>query len=918
MNVPVLSTYRVQLQENLKFQDVEKLLPYLEQLGITHLYLSPIFQAKKGSLHGYDTIDPTKISDERGGEEGFIRLCGSIQSKYPKMGIILDIVPNHLGAGWENPYWRDLLEKGIESQYAPLFDLFFDSNTPFKLILPALGASFSECLKRHKISIEFSEEWNLSFKYYDESYPLEIRSYSEILETLSRSLNPSSTRSELILLAERARSIFEKNQANPKEFELLKSDLQKFIRENFSLSAELSQALTSLKSEYLERIHSYQHYALHYWREGVKKLNYRRFFDINNLPAIRSEDPDTFEWFHSKLKKLCTTYPCIQGLRVDHIDGISNPRAYLKKLRNIHQNIWVEKVLSENELLPSSWATLGNTGYDFLNFENEVFVDRAGVSILRQEFLELRPHWSNFESCLNDSKRQMLLELFPAELDRLTGEFIRISKKEFTHQDTLNALVLLITHLPAYRTYLEDEGAPSRQDRTLLNEAFRKSIPKANSKAKRVLLWAKRKFLNPESYQNEDFIRWTAKWQQLTGPVTAKGFEDTAIYRIYPLASLSTVGTPGTTSVEPNPIEHYHEFQIERKRRHPHSFNTTSTHDTKRSEDVRYRINAISEFPHEWLQHFKRWKKKNLHLKNVFKKEEQPSRAFEWFIYQTLLGAWEITKTEPSATFIIRMKNYFVKAAREEKIHTNWNEPNIHYETSIVNFLEGILNTKESFEFLQEIQEFSVQLAQAGAIYSLSALALKVFSPGVSDFYQGNETWDLSLVDPDNRRSVPFNELADRLKAMSNGSEKITPVMTDRFSKQWRNGDIKLWSTHQIIQEKRKSPKLFQEGSYFALDIQGAKRSHALGFLRKHHSSAAFVLVPRRIARALEKLKKSSDESLKIPIEFWQDTQLSLPEDLQNRKWRNVITHEILEIKHSILVRDLLRNFPIAAFILKE
>jgi (1->4)-alpha-D-glucan 1-alpha-D-glucosylmutase len=910
------ATYRLQLHNSFRLEEATALTRYLHDLGVSHLYLSPIFESKPGSNHGYDGTDPSRISAERGGEEAFERLIVALRKKSGLEGVILDIVPNHLAATWLNPYWWDVLEKGPASRYWKSFDIRPREGIGEKVLLPVLGRSRSALLAAREITLDFDEARGLVFRYWDNRFPVSSHTYPVILEALAGCLSGGGGTSQAwsMRLSRLARS------------RSAKKALGQWLSDDKAARRAVSLGLRLLPLKVLESSLAAQNYVLEEWRAGSRKINYRRFFDINELAALRVEDEFTFRWSHEKLRELFKRFPEIHGLRVDHVDGLTDPEAYLKKLNRISQNVWVEKILGEGEKVPRSWPVVGTTGYEFLGSSARLFVDLPGLLHLHSHYTRgIDRRWERFHDCMYDSKREMLESHFTAEFGDLVEEFFRMaclgaSEPGFTKSDLREVLFEVTASMRVYRTYMV--SGMQTHDLGFLEQAFREVEGRGRYSSKASLEWL-RKVLFSRGDWSESTYRAIKRWEQLTGPVMAKGLEDTALYRYFPLLSLNVVGGEpdwvGDGAIE------FHGFNQERLRHEPLTMNTTSTHDTKRSEDVRSRIHVISELSEEWAKLFHEWEKMNSGLK-ASRSPVVPDSATEYLIYETLLGAWPFLGS-PDAVFAERMKQYFLKATREAKSQTSWIEPDPVYEGLLMKFVDDLLDRIKSAAFWRSFIPFVEKCAYFGAFNSLSLLALKALSPGVPDFYQGCELWDLSLVDPDNRRPVDFIHRAELLRRTKAAHRNDRRGHLRDLTAEWKSGEIKLWLTHRLLGLRAASPDLFIHGEYQALNPQGPNRRHFVSFARFRKSASgerwAVVIAPRFLASGSEPGAPSTmkpKRSLKITNPKVLQTEIQLPSNAPT-VWRNELTGETVRV-HADTLRlcagEALGGLPVAVLTAKR
>lgn len=942
-----MATYRIQFNQRLRFHHARTLVPYLHRLGISELYASPILKARTGSAHGYDVTDPTRLNPELGTEADFEVLIQKLKNY--GLGLLLDIVPNHMALSPENPWWLDFLENGLCSPYARFFDIDFDATNDClknKVLLPILGSPLSQVLGEKELHLTL-ERTGFFLQYHDYRLPLEVKSYylvlSRRLSTLENASQPHQSDFKQFRQITDALaglpSVFELSSGNACEcyrerqtikqacLNLLNTSpkIRTFILNNiacFNGEKEDYRDITLLK-QILER----QIYRLDFWQTGRERINYRRFFDISDLIGIRVETPEVFQATHALISRLVREGK-VTGLRIDHIDGLYDPLKYLRQLQ--HQlapdtkqtsqppgfYVVVEKILAEGERLPEAWPVSGTTGYDFLNMVNTLFVATDGVCHLAETYSRFTSLSTPFDNVVYERKKQIIKELFPGEicfmdkkLAHLAGQYrhnLNLSAKELTE-----ALIEVTACLPVYRTYLRDFTVSPR-DQHYLNLAFQKARRQNPTLArtsfdflKCVLSLDIPRHLTPD--KKSSWLKFVLRWQQLTGAIMAKGCEDTVLYNYNRLLSLNEVGgnpaSPGLTVAE------FHRRNLESQAHWPYTFNATSTHDTKRSEDVRARINVLAEMPKEWAKRLTRWQQLNQAKKTKVNALPVPEPNLEMLLYQTLVGAWPLAEEE-IVGFKKRLQAYLVKASREAKTLTNWLSPNTEYERAVITFLKSILASSAPNEFLKDFLQFQAQIAYYGAINSLAQVLLKITSPGVPDFYQGTELWDFSLVDPDNRRPVNFRKRTGFLNTLIAQEANDRPSLLQQILKSWTDGRVKLYVTYKALNARRTHRQVFLEGDYIPLQTEGQKQEHVCVFARRKGGTWALVVVPRLVS----KLAPVGTLPLGRPV--GGKTLLFLPQDVP-QYWLNVFTGEKIKAsrKNSLAMSKTLRLFPVTLLI---
>lgn len=942
------TTYRLQLNKDFRFPDACKILDYLNDLGISDVYLSPIMGSRKGSGHGYDVTDPTRINPELGSEEDFDRFLSELEKR--GMGFVLDIVPNHMAASMENAWWMDVLENGPQSAYAAYFDI--DWHPPArsldgKILLPVLGKPFGEVLDSCELKLTF-EEGKFFFQYLESFFPLAPGSYWGILhyriDELKQQVGEDSSAyheySGIVAsfqpLTNNDRRSGETAADRRLRFEglrnrlsaLLKTDQQiaGFVEKNLLLFNGNERDPASLGT--LQRLLAEQHYKLAYWQNVNESINYRRFFTIADLVGVRVEDPVVFDATHAYLLRLISRGP-FTGLRIDHIDGLRDPLAYLNRLQerfapDNHEGpstvyLLVEKIMARGEYLPLDWPACGTTGYDYLNQSNGVFVNPEGGVRLKQIYADFIGRDQNFVDVLYQKKKLVMNTLLGVEMRSLGRQLAEVASqdryaRELSRAQLVEALIELTASLPVYRTYIrsmEISDHAMQYIRAALDEA-RLRAPHLNSACfdflEETLLLQNLPHVLPD--QREARLAFVMRWQQFTGPIVAKGMEDTALYVYHPLVSLNEVGG----APEPRDVGSREEFFgfLEVRRQHwPDTLNTTTTHDTKRSEDVRARVNALSEMPEAWREHLELWARLNAKHKEEVDGREVPDRNEEFFLYQTLLGVWP-QEGESCERLAERLQAYLVKATREAMVHTHWTRPNRPHEEALQKFVARILSPAAD-DFLLDFRPFQRDVAYYGMVNCLSQMLLKIAVTGVPDFYQGSELWDLRLVDPDNRLPVDFERRIAMLQQLARDEAANPAALITSLTEHWQDGRIKLFLLQKAIRFRRGNAVVFQEGEFLPLETQGECRQNVVCFMRRRNGQQILVAVPRWLS------KLASVEDRGKPQ--WHDTEVVLPKKSSVR-WQSIITgHEVTiqegerqSFEGSLGVPDLFAHFPVALF----
>ncbi len=942
------ATYRIQFHAGFGFTAAREVVPYLRDLGITHLYASPLFKARRGSLHGYSVTNPLELNPDVGSRGSFEALVRRLHRE--GMGLILDIVPNHMAISAENPWWNDVLESGPASLYATFFDI--DWHPPQralegKVLLPVLGKPFGQALEKQELVLELAEN-GFHIRHYDLKFPVAPKSIRSILvhrlDELEKAVGPGHPALlgllGLITLLEhlplRTSTKRQKLKVRHREKEILKQrlwllhqgspEIKRFLDANMEVFNGKTGDPRSF--DLLEDLLAEQPYRLAFWRVAQEAINYRRFFSINDLIGIRVEHPEVFEATHSLLFQLIQEGK-ISGLRVDHVDGLLDPTGYLLRLGDRARAgedlqspgsrlcVFVEKILSPGEELPPEWPVCGTTGYDFLAALNGLFVEDGGLRELRATYAQFVGADDDPGEVIYEKKKLVIETLFGGEVERLTHQLSLLAEVDRYARDApikalRRALVEVTANLPVYRTYARGMEIRAR-DRAHLEvamEKVRQRDPSLDDVAleflRRVLLLRVSDDLTGE--QAEAWLNFVMRWQQFTGPITAKGLEDTALYVYNPLVSLNEVGG----RLQPTTVEAFHRFNEERARAWPLTMNATSTHDTKRGEDVRARLNVLSEIPGEWAAHLRRWNGWNRPKKLMVNGLSTPDPSQEVLLYQTLLGAWPVSPDE-ILKFTSRVKEYMIKAAREAKVHTHWISPNLQHEGALTRFVEAILEETGDNEFMKDFKIFEARVAYFGALNSLSQVILKVASPGVPDFYQGTELWDLGLVDPDNRRPVDLWQREQLLKRLKAGEARGVGSLVAPLLSRWEDGLIKLFVTYRALQLRRGHPELFLRGDYLPVRVVGGQEAHAVAFSRRMGGKWLVAAVGRFFAGL------TSPGNPPVGEATWGDGLLLLPREAPGH-WVDALTDAGVvsgerEEGPTLRLAEVFRDLPVAVLL---
>ena len=944
MRIP-RATYRVQLNGGFTFSDAAGIVPYLDSLGVSHLYASPYTRSREGSSHGYDVVDHNELDPEVGGAEGYEKLVGALSER--GMGQVLDFVPNHMGIGPDNYRWLDVLENGPASPYAHFFDVdWYPVNRSVlhgRVLLPVLGDHYRDILEEGELALRFDPETgSLSVRYYEHRCPLDPRTYPLVLGEASEVEGEAG--SELGSLVTAFGNLPVREDTSPDAVEERSRDARIHRERLARLCTESPEAARHVQGrvellngdrEGLHRVLEEQAYRLAYWRVSSDEINYRRFFSIDDLAGVRVEDERVFDAIHRLALELVRRGE-VDGLRIDHIDGLYDPEGYLERLQDAagealgesgggqHVYLLVEKILAVHERLPGGWPVAGTTGYEFAERLNGLFVDPAGEPGLERAYRRFLgsdyPDGLPFEEILYRSKRHAMRTELASELNVLSRRLLAISegtegtgggvprrRYDFTINVLREALAEVVAAFPVYRTYIRD-GEISADDRRHLEWAFGLAERRSDAADKSAFGFIRGVLLgDDESREARDFVM---RFQQYTGPVMAKGMEDTALYVFNRLSALNEVGgEPERFGVS---VEELHRENGERARDWPHAMLSTSTHDTKRGEDVRARIDALSEMPDEWRGRLARWARINRRHRRHTERGIAPSRNDEYLLYQTLLGAWpfEDPSGDDLEEFRARIEGYMLKAVREAEVRTSWTNQDAEYEEALSGFLRALLQPDGGF--MGELSPLARRVARVGALSSLSQTLVKLTSPGVPDIYQGNDLWDLSLVDPDNRRPVDYPRRRKMLEDLRERFSADGPATARSLlgSDSWRGGAPKLHLTWRALSLRRDREDLFRDGEYLPLEVTGPMADHVFAFARRLGGSAAITIAPRLYVPL-------APESGLLPEPVsWKGTRVKLPPGLSAPR-RNALTDEPVEVNEGdggdyLDLCGLLASFPVA------
>jgi len=900
------ATYRIQLNAEFPFKKAQEIVSYLQALGISHVFASPIFQARSGSKHGYDIVNPNQLNGELGASKDFRGLVKDLKEK--GLYWIQDIVPNHMAYDSENFMLMDVFENGEQSAFYKYFDIDWEhpyENMNKKVLAPVLGKFYAECLENGELKLSYDEA-GMGIRYYEKRFPLRIETYVKVFESNIKTLeekygqNDSSVinfMGALHLL--KSLNVTEEETARVEQARHAKNMLRNLYETDDKIRAFVDETIVILNGregdtasfDRLDELISEQRFRLSFWKVAGEEINYRRFFTINDLICLRIEDIEVFEYTHKLILEL-VHMGMIDGLRIDHIDGLYDPTRYLKTLREKAGDIYivVEKILERSEKLYPPWQVQGTTGYDFLNAVNSVFCMKDNRKLFMRAYYKFTNFHTTYEDLMIKKKRLIIGKHIAGYIDNLAQWLKNISSKDRYGRDiTLyglrKALVEVMAHFPVYRTYVNFEDA-HETDMGYIKEAIDKSREKSPELVYELAFIEKFMLLNYDANVSDDgkgtWIQFIMSFQQQTGALMAKGFEDTLLYVYNMLLSLNEVG--GSPHHFGMTIDEFHEFNKERFEDSPYTMNTTSTHDTKRGEDIRARINVLSELPIEWEYHLKLWRKINRNKKKRGRSYNIPDANDEYFLYQTLLGAYPCgADSDMKKGFLNRIKEYIRKAVREAKVHTAWIKPDEDYEESYLSFIEKILEDSEENMFMKSFLPFHKRVVSYGIFNSLSQTMIKITGPGIPAFYQGAELWDLNLVDPDNRRQVDFKYRKNVLAHIKEKENSDMIGLIEELYSTKGDGRIKMFLTYRVLKARGDNLHIFEKGTYLPIKTEGKHKDCAIAFARRHENSWAIIIAPRYFSNIIK------DDEKPLGGSIWGDTRIILPDGAPS-KWIDVVT----------------------------
>jgi (1->4)-alpha-D-glucan 1-alpha-D-glucosylmutase len=957
------ATYRLQLNRDFTFAQAVEIVPYLAALGVSHVYLSPYFKARPGSLHGYDIVDHNALNPEIGRRADLDRLCATLRAH--GMGQLLDIVPNHVGVlGADNPWWQDVLKNGRAAPHAGFFDIDWDrprDELHGKLLLPVLGDGYGTVLERGELALAFdAARGAFRLRYGEHRFPLDPQTYPQILAPAAERLRPRLADGEATLadafdslviafgvLPKATETAPARSAERQRSLPLHKRRLAELCSRSAEVVRCIQEQLQQLNGrpgdapsfDALDALLAAQVFRLASWRMAAADINYRHFFDINELAALRMEEPAVFEATHRLLFDLVAGGQ-VTGVRVDHPDGLYDPAEYFTRLQRgaaarlppesgnavsseaatpMPLYLVLEKITAAFEQLPAAWPIAGTTGYDFANLVNGLFIDGGAEAKMTRGYFAFVGARLEFDEIVYRSKKRVMYITLASELNALASLLSRIAQAnratcDFTHYSVRAALAEVVACFPVYRTYVTSRQV-SADDRRFIDWAVRVAKKRALATEATVFDFV-RDALSTDLAQRrpaaerERIVRFAMRFQQFTGPVMAKGVEDTAFYLYNPLLALNEVGgDPRHFGVS---VAAFHHANAQRAKSRPHSMLATSTHDSKRSEDVRARLDVLSEMPAEWRLHVARWRRLNRSRRHKLDDLEAPARNDEYLLYQTLVGAWPIHADEPAlAEFSERIERYLVKVVREAKAVSSWLNPNEAYEAAFAGFARALLTAPGNARFLADFIPFQRRVAWFGMLNSLAQTLLKLTAPGVPDIYQGCELWKLTLVDPDNRRPVDFSVQRQSLQAMQAavaGDEHAVAALAADLLQHLDDGRLKQFVTWRALALRREREALFRDGEYLPLHASGTRAEHVCAFARVLGDECAVAIAPRLVCGLLD-----GQTRLPVGAAAWGDTCIDISALSPQQAWEDTLTGAVAEANGARLpLAAILSRFPVA------
>jgi (1->4)-alpha-D-glucan 1-alpha-D-glucosylmutase len=927
MSGTLAASYRLQLHSGFGFSAAAEIADYLTRLGISEVYASPILAARPGSGHGYDVIDPGRLNPELGGEDDFAALMA--RTREAGLGWIQDIVPNHMAFTSDNPMLMDVMENGVYSRYKDFFDIDWehpDETINGKLLAPFLGRFYGACLEDGEIRLGY-EDGSFFVSYYEHRFPLCMSCYPRVLEPGFRRLksglgedNPDYVKYLGVLYVLKTLSEEPGSEERYGQVAFVKRVLRDLYEENVTLRAFIDANVESFNGEpgrpetfdALDGLLSEQHFRLAYWKVATEEINYRRFFNINELISLKIQGHDVFRRTHEMILRLHAEYG-FSGLRVDHVDGLYDPLQYLERLSQEAGgvDIWAEKILEHGEPLPEYWPVAGTTGYDFLNAACGVLVKKKNGPAFRRIYREFTGLETDYDELVSDKKRLIIGKEMAGDVNNLAMTIKRAfghfrHGRDITLYGLRRALVEVLANFPVYRTYFDERRARD-VDAKFMAESMDKAAGRLPAMANEFGFLKELFLAGPEEFRDSDEYRLkldtVMRFQQYSGPLMAKGFEDTLLYVYNRLLALNEVG--GAPDRFGWSISEFHSFMRERKNKWPRAMNATATHDTKRGEDARARLAVLSEIPREWRAKIKVWRRMNRGRKVRVAGRAAPDANDEYFLYQILLAAWPFGGVD-SGDFKKRLEPIVVKCLREAKVYTAWTMPDEDYEAATIEFLSGML---EDPDFTRDFAAFRDKVSFYGALNSFSQTLIKLAAPGIPDFYQGTELWDFSMVDPDNRRPVDYGLRREMLRKL--GAAETGPGFFEGLLDHYRDGRAKMFLIMRGLAARKDNPDLFAKGDYVQLKTEGAFRDNVVAFARRLDRAWALAVTPRFCTELTD------PGEFPLGTDVWMDTAVSFPKNAP-RTWIHAVTGETVSGDGRIPVAGALSRFPAALLIGKK
>lgn len=928
MRIPV-ATYRLQFTPDFGFNQAKAITDYLDQLGISDVYASPIFKSRSGSQHGYDVVDQNQINPELGGQTNFDSLIEDLQER--GMGWLQDIVPNHMAYDGQNQYLMDVLEHGSESAYIDYFDIEWEhsyEDIQGKVLAPLLGDFYDRCLERGEIQLSYGTD-GLKVNYFALQFPVRVESYSDFLTHEISWLRRQMGRQhpdyiKLVGILNTVKNTFPalKSQARCDQATFVKQLLWELYQSNSEIKIFIDQNIEAFNGQpgnpksfdLLDRLLLEQYYRLSFWKVGAEELNYRRFFTVNELICLQVDNPKVFDRTHALIKDLVRSKK-INGLRIDHIDGLYDPLVYLQRIQEATKGVYtvVEKILELDERLPTHWPIQGTSGYDFLNYANGVFYQQQNQKYFTRLYKQFSGLRDGYEKLVWEKKQLIAETNLVGDIDNLARFLKKVASKyrygrDLTANGLKTAIQEVLVSFPVYCTYINQRGSSSH-DLDYIQRAIamaRKRIPQLRNELELIEKFLLLEYEVPlPAEERSQWLHFVMRLQQFTGPLMAKGIEDTLFYVYNRFIGLNDVGgAPNHFGIS---LKEFHDYNRYQQEHWPHALNATSTHDTKRSEDVRSRLSVLSELPEDWESAVKEWSELNADKKQIVNEQMIPEPNDEYFLYQTLVGAYPFNPEE-LPEFKKRMKAYVVKAVREAKVHTAWLRPDEDYENGYANFVETLLTPTKDNTFLDKLQNFQKRIADYGIYNSLSQLLIKLTAPGIPDFYQGTELWELSLVDPDNRRPVDYPRRLSALKDIQTRWQKQPTTLIKDLLKNREDGRIKLFLMLRGLAARNYFRNVFRSGTYHPITVIGEHADHVIAFIRHKGEHTVVTVVPRFLTGLIE------PNTFPLGKTVWGDTAIDLPGGSQ-ANWQNWITHEPVNLSDQPLMGDLLSQFPVALLV---